>query len=227
VLPRRDRNNGTTRRNPRCCEYPGDDWNSLLVRPIIASDLAQLPDQKHRRATSIHDVDMVNFRRAVWRLRHCAEIQHPSHYPAAVLLCLVRCELGAVSHIWTVCRVMNDFRSVMLMLCRQWRTWTATLLLLGLLVVFAGVEIGLILAIQPAYARGVDWPVLTIGIIAFVTLLSGYLPIPFELLKRRGRVVGIDFIFLSVDWCGAFFSLMALVAQTEFDALFGTMYAMW
>jgi hypothetical protein len=122
---------------------------------------------------------------------------------------------------------MNDFRSVMLMLCRQWRTWTATLLLLGLLVVFAGVEIGLILAIQPAYARGVDWPVLTIGIIAFVTLLSGYLPIPFELLKRRGRVVGIDFIFLSVDWCGAFFSLMALVAQTEFDALFGTMYAMW
>jgi len=116
---------------------------------------------------------------------------------------------------------------VMLTKVRQWRTWTATLLLLGLLVVFAGVEIGLILAIQPAYARSIDWPVLTIGIIAFITLLSGYLPIPFELLKRRGRVVGIDFVFLSIDWCGAFFSLMALVAQTEFDALFGTMYAIW
>jgi hypothetical protein len=53
------------------------------------------------------------------------------------------------------------------------------------------------------------------------------MPIPFELLKRRGRVVGIDFIFLAIDWNGAFFSLMALVAQNEFDVLFGTMYALW
>jgi hypothetical protein len=121
----------------------------------------------------------------------------------------------------------RPFLRKMLMFGRQWRTWTATLLLVSLLVVFAGAEIGLILAIQPTYGRGIDWPVLTIGIIAFITLLSGYLPIPFELLKRRGRVVGIDFIFLSIDWCGAFFSLMALVAQTEFDALFGTLYAMW
>ncbi|KAF3031600.1 hypothetical protein E8E11_001052 [Didymella keratinophila] len=52
------------------------------------------------------------------------------------------------------------------------------------------------------------------------------MPIPFELLKRRGRVVGIDFIFLAIDWNGAFFSLMALVAQNEFDVLFGTMYAL-
>jgi hypothetical protein len=57
--------------------------------------------------------------------------------------------------------------------------------------IFAGVEIGLIFAIQPAYSRGLEWPVLLIGIVAFVTLISGYLPIPFELLKRRGRVVGI------------------------------------
>lgn len=38
--------------------------------------------------------------------------------------------------------------------------------------------------------------------------------------------MGIDFVFLTVDWCGAFFSLMSLVAQSEFDALFGTMYAL-
>ncbi|KAI4664447.1 uncharacterized protein J4E88_010699 [Alternaria novae-zelandiae] len=67
---------------------------------------------------------------------------------------------------------------------------------------------------------------LLIGIVAFLTLISGYIPIPFELLKRRGRVVGIDFIFLAIDWNGAFFSLMALVAQNEFDVLFGTMYAL-
>ena len=93
--------------------------------------------------------------------------------------------------------------------------------------VFAGVEAGLIYAIRPAYARGIEWPVLFVGIVAFVSLISGYLPIPFELLKRRGRVVGIDFVFLTIDWCGAFFSLLALVAQNEFDVLFGTMYALW
>jgi len=110
---------------------------------------------------------------------------------------------------------------------RKWRAWTATSLLLGLLVVCAAIEAGLIVAIRPAYDRGISWPVLTVGIIAFVTLLSGYAPIPLELLKRRGRVVGIDFIFLTIDWCGAFFSLMALVAQNDFDVLFGTMYALW
>ncbi|KAH7366596.1 PQ loop repeat protein-like protein [Pyrenochaeta sp. MPI-SDFR-AT-0127] len=109
---------------------------------------------------------------------------------------------------------------------RKWRTWTATLLLITLLIIFAATEAGLTFAIRPAYSRGIDWPVLLIGVIAFVTLISGYLPIPLELLKRRGRVVGIDFVFLTIDWCGAFFSLMALVAQNEFDALFGTMYAL-
>ncbi|EMD95349.1 hypothetical protein COCC4DRAFT_150434 [Bipolaris maydis ATCC 48331] len=109
---------------------------------------------------------------------------------------------------------------------RKWKAWTASLLLVVLLIIFAGVEVGLVFAIRPPYSRGVEWPVLLIGIVAFLTLISGYLPIPFELLKRRGRVVGIDFIFLAIDWNGAFFSLMALVAQNEFDALFGTMYAL-
>ena len=50
---------------------------------------------------------------------------------------------------------------------------------------------------------------------AFVLLISGYVPIPFELAKRRGRVVGIDFVFLTIDWIGAFFSLMALGKQAR------------
>jgi len=85
-----------------------------------------------------------------------------------------------------------------------------------------------VFAIRGPYSRGgAQWAVLFVGVIAFLTLISGYLPIPFELLKRRGRVVGIDFVFLAIDWNGAFFSLMALVAQKEFDVLFGTMYALW
>jgi hypothetical protein len=98
---------------------------------------------------------------------------------------------------------------------------------LSLLICFAGIETGLVYAIRKPYSRGLEWPVLLIGIVAFLTLIAGYMPIPFELLKRRGRVVGIDFIFLAIDWNGAFFSLMALVTQNEFDVLFGTMYALW
>ena len=100
-------------------------------------------------------------------------------------------------------------------------------MLVCLLAIFAGVEVGLVFAIRPSYSKGLEWPVLLIGIIAFLTLISGYIGIPFELLKRRGRVVGIDFIFLAIDWNGAFFSLMALVAQNEFHALFVTLNALW
>ncbi|CAO2654030.1 Nn.00g107630.m01.CDS01 [Neocucurbitaria sp. VM-36] len=124
------------------------------------------------------------------------------------------CVLCGVS--WAQCLVYGG----------KWRTWTATLLLVGVLMIFAAIEAGLIFAIRPAYSRGIEWPVLVIGIVAFITLIAGYFPIPFELLKRRGRVVGIDFVFLTIDWCGAFFSLMALVAQNEFDVLFGIMYAL-
>jgi hypothetical protein len=49
-----------------------------------------------------------------------------------------------------------------------------------------------------------------VGVVAAVLLIIGYVPVPFELWKRRGRVVGIDFWFLTIDWFGAFFSLMAI-----------------
>ena len=123
-------------------------------------------------------------------------------------------------------RVHSDEVSWLTVYCRKWRTWTVTLLLTVLFIIFAGVEVGLVYAIRPPYQRGTDWPVLLVGIISFILLIGAYGGVPIELLKRRGRVVGIDFIFLTVDWCGAFFSLMSLVAQSEFDVLFGTMYAL-
>lgn len=80
-----------------------------------------------------------------------------------------------------------------------------------LLLLFAGLEISLVYALRHAYyVKQLSWPLTLIGAVAFVLLISGYIPIPFELIKRRGRVVGIDFMFLTIDWFGAFFSLMAL-----------------
>ncbi|KAL6720432.1 hypothetical protein ACLMJK_002354 [Lecanora helva] len=107
----------------------------------------------------------------------------------------------------------------------KWRIWTTTLLASVLAIVFAGIELLLVFIIRRPYRRGLSWPVTFIGVLAAVLLIVGYVPIPSELWKRRGRVVGIDFGFLTIDWFGAFFSLMALVAQHTFDILGGVMYA--
>ena len=63
-----------------------------------------------------------------------------------------------------------------------------------------------------------------VGIVAAILLAAGLLPPYFELWKRSGRVVGINFLFLTIDWLGAFFSLMGVVAQTTFDPLGGCLF---
>ena len=64
--------------------------------------------------------------------------------------------------------------------------------------------------IRGPYRRGVSWPVTLVGVVAAVLPIVGYMTVPFELFMRRGRVVGIDFGFLPIDWLEAFFSLMAI-----------------
>ncbi|KAK5173528.1 uncharacterized protein LTR77_002209 [Saxophila tyrrhenica] len=108
---------------------------------------------------------------------------------------------------------------------RRWKAWKCILAVTVLLTFVAALQIVFVFVIRGPYSRGVSWPVMTFGIIACITLLSGYAPIPFELMKRRGRVVGIDFWFLLVDSSGALFSLLSLVFQNTFDIEFGTLYA--
>lgn len=95
-----------------------------------------------------------------------------------------------------------------------------TISFLVLLAAYAALQISLVFAIRPAYARGTRWPVATVGVLAFLLSVCGYLQIPFELIKRRGRVLGIDFVFLAIDCAGAVFSLLALAFQDHFDTLF-------
>jgi len=103
----------------------------------------------------------------------------------------------------------------------------ATVLATVVALVFGGVQILLILTLRPLYDRGVAWPVMIVGITAAVLLAAGLLPPYFELWKRKGRVVGINFGFLTVDWLGAFFSLMGVVAQETFDPLGGCLFIVW
>ncbi|KAI1610256.1 PQ loop repeat-domain-containing protein [Exophiala viscosa] len=108
----------------------------------------------------------------------------------------------------------------------KWKARHVIMICTAILVVDAGLQGLLVWLLRKGYhKKHLEWPMTLVGSLAFVLLISGYIPIPFELVKRRGRVVGIDLWFLTIDWLGAFFSLMSLVVQNTFDPLFGTLYA--
>lgn len=94
----------------------------------------------------------------------------------------------------------------------------------GFCLLSIGAEIGFILWLRPLYRDGKTWPMLVIGIIASVLLALGLIPPYFELAKRKGRVVGINFFFLGMDMGGALFSLLSVVVGTM-DALSLVLYA--
>lgn len=106
----------------------------------------------------------------------------------------------------------------------KWKAWTATVATILLATSFGIMEVILILALQGPYDRGVQWPMMLMAISATLIQIAGLIPPYFELAKRNGRVIGIDFWFLLIDYAGAFFSLMALVAQQWFDSLGGSLY---
>ncbi|CZR63818.1 uncharacterized protein PAC_13715 [Phialocephala subalpina] len=106
----------------------------------------------------------------------------------------------------------------------EWPVWKATTIGVIMWAAFGGAEAALILTLRPLYDRGIEFPMIILGVIASILLAIGLLPPYFEIWKRRGRVIGINWIFLTIDWSGAFFSLMALVAQNTFDVLGGVLY---
>ncbi|EER40661.1 conserved hypothetical protein [Histoplasma capsulatum H143] len=73
-----------------------------------------------------------------------------------------------------------------------------------------GSETLFIVTFQVPYNKGVTWPAILFGVLAMVFIIIGLIPIYNELWKRQGRVVGISWIFLSMDALGALFSLLSL-----------------
>lgn len=86
-----------------------------------------------------------------------------------------------------------------------------------------GMEIGFILWLRPVYRNGTEWPMLIFGILALVLLAVGLIPPYFELAKRRGRVVGINFVFLAMDSLGALFSMLSIIVG-EMDIMSLVLY---
>ncbi|XBW36190.1 hypothetical protein QEN19_001770 [Hanseniaspora menglaensis] len=75
-------------------------------------------------------------------------------------------------------------------------------------------EVGFITWLKPIYEKGTHWPALIFGIISGVVLAAGILPLYYELAHRQGRVVGISFVFLSIDSLGAYLSILSVVLGT-------------
>lgn len=88
----------------------------------------------------------------------------------------------------------------------------------------AGLEAGFIVWLRPVYRHGTEWPMLIFGIIASVLLAIGLLPPYFELAKRKGRVIGINFVFLTMDSTGALLSMLSILVGT-FDVMSMVLYA--
>lgn len=76
----------------------------------------------------------------------------------------------------------------------KWPAWKASLIALVVACVFAGVEVALILTLRPLYERGSDVGILAVGIVAVILLSAGLLPPYGEIWKRRGRVIGINWV---------------------------------
>ncbi|ODV83316.1 hypothetical protein CANARDRAFT_177793 [[Candida] arabinofermentans NRRL YB-2248] len=86
------------------------------------------------------------------------------------------------------------------------------------------IELGFGIPLKKVYKDGTTWPSLVFGIIASIVLAAGLLPPYFELSKRQGRVVGINFIFLMMDTAGAVFS-MASQLIGDIDVMGMILYA--
>ncbi|KAL8788597.1 MAG: hypothetical protein Q9195_007241 [Heterodermia aff. obscurata] len=71
-------------------------------------------------------------------------------------------------------------------------TIRASTLVTVIAALFGGAEILLILTLRPLYNRGVEWPVMTVGVVAATLLAAGLLPPYFEMWKRKGRVETFD-----------------------------------
>lgn len=95
----------------------------------------------------------------------------------------------------------------------QWPRRKLIIVVTVVCILFAGVEMALVFPLRPVYARGITWPITLVGAIAAVLLAVGLVPPYFEIYKHHGEVVGINFIFLSMDCGGAIFSIGSLIAQ--------------
>ncbi|ANZ74513.1 BA75_01531T0 [Komagataella pastoris] len=95
----------------------------------------------------------------------------------------------------------------------------------GFLLIALGMMLGFILWLRPLYIdNNLEWPSLIFGVLASIMLVAGLVPPYIELAKREGRVLGINFLFLSMDSAGAAFSMISVLVD-KIDIMGAILYA--
>ncbi|KAI3600423.1 pq loop repeat protein [Moniliophthora roreri] len=87
---------------------------------------------------------------------------------------------------------------------------------IGVMVVCAGFEVGMIFALRPAYERGQTSGVKAFGVLFSVLVAVGLLPEYYEIWKKK-EVIGISVTFMLIDAAGGIFSDLSLAFAPEFD----------
>lgn len=93
-----------------------------------------------------------------------------------------------------------------------------SVLLSGLLILIVlALEVAFYFICHVPYTHGNEKPAVAVGVISAIMFSLGILPVFPKIYKRRGRVVGIDFVFLTIDASAAVLSLLAVIFQEIFD----------
>ncbi|KAL7415591.1 PQ loop repeat-domain-containing protein [Mrakia frigida] len=99
----------------------------------------------------------------------------------------------------------------------------ATIVLVVYLVVFAGMETGLVYAVRAGVDNGTTAPLLFFGILSAVLLCGALLPQYYEIWKFK-EVVGLSLIFMFMDMSGGVFCTLSLIFKKDFDIVAGANY---
>ena len=106
----------------------------------------------------------------------------------------------------------------------SWPYRKSALLVGAYLILLAGLEAAGIELLKLGLRNGVHWPVTFIGVISAVLINIGLLPQFWEIYKRKA-VIGVSYVFLSIDCAGAVFSFLSL-AFDEWDILAAISYGL-
>ncbi|KAI0358029.1 PQ-loop-domain-containing protein [Trametes cingulata] len=98
-------------------------------------------------------------------------------------------------------------------------------LYLAVMTVSAGLEVGMIFAVQPAYRNGNSRPLQFFGIFSSVLIAVALLPQYWEIYKHK-EVVGISIVFMLVDMLGGVFSDLSLAFKEHFDIVASVTYSL-
>ncbi|KAI0766684.1 PQ loop repeat-domain-containing protein [Trametes elegans] len=123
---------------------------------------------------------------------------------------------GALSLVsWAQCQYYGRKRS---------KTVAITMLIVAL-AIFAGFEVGMIFAVNPAYLDGNERAVQFFGIFSTVLISGALLPQYYEIYKHK-EVIGISLTFMAIDLLGGVFNDLSLAFASEFDVVAGVTYSL-